>query len=215
MKSEEFRMKKRTKRTEEGFSLVEMVVVVGLAFTLMAFAVMNTVGSSQNARANAAMDAVVSQLRQAREMAIAKRRNVQVDFTAPNKIQLTILTLPGETVPPVIPPTFLNDNVPGGLTYTLFGAVPDTPMGFGNATAISLQKPGGGGAWTVMFTTSGAFCGTAQAAATLYQATNNNPVNATLFLGVVGKPNSARAVTVFGATGRIRSYYWTGVSWQE
>ena len=203
-------MSKRSRTAEQGFSLIEMVVVVALAFTIMAFAVMNTVGSSSNARANSAMDAVVSQLRQAREMAIAKRRNVQVQFTAPNQIQLTVLTLPGEPVPPVIAPTLL----PGGLSFAVLVGT-DTPMNFGNSTAISLQQPGGGGAWTVMFTTSGAFCGTAQAAATLYQATNNNPVNASLFLGVVGKPTTARAVTVFGATGRVRSYYWTGVSWQE
>jgi Tfp pilus assembly protein FimT len=208
-------MSKRTRTAEQGFSLVEMVMVVALAFTVMAFAVMNTVGSSQNARANAAMDAVISQLRQAREIAIAKRRNVQVQFTAPNQIQLTILTLPGEVVPPVIAPTYLNDNVPGGLTFSVLAGLPDTPMNFGNSTAISLQQPTGGGAWTVMFTTSGAFCGTAQSAATLYQATNNNPVNASLFLGVVGKPTTARAVTVFGATGRVRSYNWTGSSWQE
>ena len=208
-------MSKRTKRAEQGFSLLEMVVVVGLAFTVMAFAVMNTMSSSQNARSNSAMDAVISQLRQARELAIAKRRNVQVQFMAPNQIQLTVLTLPGEPIPQAIAPTFLNDNVGGGLTFTVFPTLPDTPMGFGNSTAINLQQPTGGGAWTCMFTTSGAFVGTAQSAASLYQATNNNPVNASIFLGITGKPTSARAVTVFGATGRVRSYYWTGTSWQE
>jgi type II secretory pathway pseudopilin PulG len=208
-------MSKRTKRTEQGFSLMEMIVVVGLAFTVMAFAVMNTMSSSQNARGAAAMDAVISQLRQARELAIAKRRNVQVQFTAPNQIQLTILTLPGETVPPVIAPTFLNDGVAGGYTFTVFPALPDTPMGFGNSTAINLQNPGGGGTWSCMFTTSGAFVGTAQSAATLYQATNNNPVNASIFLGITGKSNTARAVTIFGATGRVRSYNWSGSSWNE
>ena len=208
-------MSKRSKRAEQGFSLLEMIVVVGLAFTVMCFAVMNTMGSSQNARANAAMDAIISQLRQARELAIAKRRNVQVQFTAPNKIQLTVLTLPGEPTAAAIPATLLNDGVPGGLTYTVFAALPDTPMGFGNSTAINLQQPGGGGTWSCMFTTSGAFVGTAQSAGTLYQATNNNPVNASLFIGVVGKTSTARAVTVFGATGRVRSYNWTGSSWQE
>jgi len=99
-------MSKRTRTAEQGFSLIEMVMVVAIAFTVMAFAVMNTLGSSQNARANSAMDAVISQLRQAREIAIVKRRNVQVQFTAPNQIQLTILGLPGEAVP-VIAPTFL------------------------------------------------------------------------------------------------------------
>ncbi|MGB9463828.1 MAG: prepilin-type N-terminal cleavage/methylation domain-containing protein, partial [Candidatus Acidiferrum sp.] len=85
-------MSKRTNKAEQGFSLLEMVVVMGLALTVMAFAVMNTMSSTQNAKANASMDAVISQLRQARELAIAKRRNVQVQFTAPNQIQVTVLT---------------------------------------------------------------------------------------------------------------------------
>jgi hypothetical protein len=101
------------------------------------------------------------------------------------------------------------------MSFYVFPSLPDTPMGFGNSTAINLQQPGGGGAWTVMFSTSGSFCGTAQSAASLYQATTNNPVNASIFLGISGKINTARAVTVFGATGRVRSYNWTGSSWQE
>jgi type II secretory pathway pseudopilin PulG len=208
-------MSKRNKRAENGFSLLEMIIVVGLAFTVMSFAVMNTLSSSQNSRANSAMDAVISQLRQARELAIAKRRNVQVVITAPNQIQLTLLTLPGEPVPTPMPAVLLNDGVPGGLSFYLFPTLPDTPMNFGNSTAINLQQPSGGGAWTCMFTTSGAFVGSSQAAASLYQTANNNPVNASLFLGVVGRSNTARAITVFGATGRVRSYYWTGSSWQE
>src|ERR1700722_2880351 len=123
-------MSKRTKRGEKGFSLLEMLIVVGLALTVMSFAVMNTIGSTQNAKANAAMDAVISQLRQAREMAIAKRRNVQVQFTAPNEIQLTLLTLPGEPIPAPIPPSYLNDNAGGGLIFYVFPTIPDTPMGF-------------------------------------------------------------------------------------
>jgi len=208
-------MSMRKIRAQQGFSLLEMVVVVMLAFTVMAFAVMNTMNSSQGARANSAMDAVVSQLRQARELAIARRRNVQVQFTAPNQMQITVLTLPGEAVPTPLPTVLLNDGVPGGLNFYVFPSLPDTPMGFGNSTAINLQQPTGGGSWTVMFTTSGAFAGTAQSAGSLYQATSNNPVNASIFLGVAGKTNTARAVTVFGATGRVRSYYWTGSSWQE
>jgi Tfp pilus assembly protein FimT len=208
-------MRKSTKKAEKGFSLMEMVVVVMLLFVVMAFAILNMSGSSQNARANSAMDTVVSQLRQARELAIAKRRNVEVQFNAPNQIQMTILTLPGEAIPTPIPPVYLNDNAPGGMTFMVFAALPDTPMNFGNSTAINFQQPTGGGAWTVMFTTSGALVGTSQSAGSLYQVTNNNPVNASIFLGINGKTNTARAVTVFGATGRVRSYYWTGSAWNE
>jgi type II secretory pathway pseudopilin PulG len=208
-------MKKCMKRAEAGFSLVEIVTVLALAFVVMAFAIMNTMTGGTNAKANAAMDAVVSQLRQARELAIGKRRNVEVTFTTPNQVQITILTLPGEPVPTAIPPVYLNDNAAGGSTFYVFPSLPDTPMGFGNGTAINLQEPTGGGAWSVMFTTSGAFVGSAQAASSLYQVTNNDPVNASIFMGVVGKTNTARAVTIFGATGRVRSYYWTGAAWQE
>jgi type II secretory pathway pseudopilin PulG len=210
-------MRNRRNAAERGFSLLEMVVVLGLAFVVMSFAVISTVSSSQNAKANSAKDAIVSELRQARELAISKRRNVEVQFTAPNEIQLTLLTLPGEAVPPAIAPVYLNDNVGGGATFYVFPTLPDTPMGFGNSdsSGINLQEPNGGGAWSVMFTTSGAFAGTAQSASTLYEATNNDPVNASIFIGIGGKTNTARAITVFGATGRVRSYYWNGSSWQE
>ncbi|MGH9742097.1 MAG: pilus assembly FimT family protein, partial [Candidatus Acidiferrum sp.] len=184
---------KSTKRAQHGFSLLEMIVVVLIAFVVMAFAVFNTFSTTQNAKANDAMDAVVAVLRQARELAVAKRRNVLVTFTAPNQILLTVLTLPGEAVPAAITPTFLNDNAGGGLIFTLIPGLPDTPMGFGNGTAINLQQPTGGGAWTVMFTTSGSFAGTSQSAATLYQATNNTPVNASRFIALAGQPSSARA----------------------
>lgn len=208
-------MSKRTKRAQQGFSMVEIVVVLALAFVVMGFAVVKTMTSTFNSKANTAMDAVISQLRQAREMAIAKRRNVQVTFTSPNQMQLTVLTLPGEPAATPIAPVYLNDNAAGGSQFILFAGLPDTPMNFGNSTAINLQQPGGGGAWSVMFTTSGSFVGSAQAAGSLYLTTNNNPVNASLFMGIAGKKNTARAVTVFGATGRVRSYYWTGSTWQE
>lgn len=203
-------MRKRRGSTDKGFSLIEMVMVVMIAMVVMAFAIISTGITTQNSRANAAMDTVISQLRQARELAIARRRNVEVQFIQPNEIQLTLLTLPGEAVPTPITPAYLNDNAGGGSTFTLIAGLPDTPMGFGNAQAINLQEPGGGGAWSVMFSTSGALVGSAQGAASLYQVTNNNPVNATIFIAVAGKPNTARAITVFGATGRVRAYHWTG-----
>lgn len=203
-------MTKRTGRADKGFSLLEMVMVVMIAMVVMAFAILSTTTTMQGSHANAAMDTVISQLRQARALAIARRRNVEVQFIQPNEIQLTLLTLPGEAIPTPITPAYLNDNAGGGLTYTLFPALPDTPMGFGNSQSINLQEPGGGGAWSVMFTTSGALVGSAQAAASLYQATSNNPVNATIFIGMANKPNTARAITVFGATGRVRAYHWTG-----
>ena len=54
------------------------------------------------------------------------------------------------------------------------------------------------------FTTSGAFIDG-----------SNNFVNGTVFLGLNGQQLSARAVTILGATGRVREYHWDGTQWQE
>jgi hypothetical protein len=43
----------------------------------------------------------------------------------------------------------------------------------------------------------------------------NTLVNGTIFLGTPGNPMTARAVTILGATGRIRQYHWNGTTWQE
>jgi prepilin-type N-terminal cleavage/methylation domain-containing protein len=209
---------------QRGYSMIEMVIVVGIIAILSAVAIMQTMGSTYGSRANSAMFAVISELRTARELALSKRRNVLVTFTQPNEIQLAVQTLPGETAATPIQPVYLNDNTAGADIFALYPGVPDTPMGFGNSSAITLTPAGGGTAGlAVMFTTSGEFVGTT-AGSGYNTVGNSNPVNASIFLCApngsnnacaTGKPTSARAITIFGSTGRVRSYSWTGSSWQE
>ena len=89
------------------------------------------------------------------------------------------------------------------MLFTSSPAVPDTPMGFGTGAAIYFENISGGPP-TMMFNTSGAFIDG-----------NNNYVNGTAFLGLSGNPLSARAITILGATGRVREYHWNGSQWQE
>ena len=42
-----------------------------------------------------------------------------------------------------------------------------------------------------------------------------NLVNGSIFIGELGKPLSARAVTVFAPTAGIRTYRWTGSAWRH
>jgi type II secretory pathway pseudopilin PulG len=215
-------MQRRSKRAEQGFSLVELVTVVGITFVLASMAVMSTRSSTYASRANTAMFQVISQLRTAREIAVTKRRNVLVTFTAPNQIQIAVQTLPGETPATVIAPVFLNDGVPGGNTFYLYPGLPDTPMNFGHANALNFAPASGGTAGlAIMFSTSGSLVGTTGSSG-FNVVGNNNPVNASIFTGTAGQPNTVRAVTVMGTTGRVRSYSWTGgatggtvTNWQE
>jgi Tfp pilus assembly protein FimT len=215
-------MQRRSKRTEQGFSLVELVTVVGITFVLASMAVMSTRSSTYGSRANDAMFQVITQLRTAREIAVTKRRNVLVTITAPNQIQIAVQTLPGEAPATVYAPVLLNDGVPGGSTFYVYPGVPDTPMNFGNSNALNFSPASGGTAGlAIMFSTSGSLVGTTGSSG--YNTVgNNNPVNASIFTGIAGQPNTARAVTVMGTTGRVRSYSWSGPAsggtvsqWQE
>src|SRR5271155_3803036 len=208
-------MQRRSNRAEQGFSMVELVTVVGMIMVLVGMAVMSTMSSTYASKANDAMFEVITQFRTAREIAVSKRRNVLVAFTAPNQIQLTVETLPGETPAAAIAPVFLNDGVTGGNIFYVYPGLPDTPMGFGNATALDFAPASGGTAGlSIMFTTSGSLVGTT-ASSGFNVVGNSNPVNASVFTGIAGKQNTARAVTVMGTTGRVRSYSWTGSAWQE
>jgi type II secretory pathway pseudopilin PulG len=205
--------------------MIEMVIVVGIIAILSATAIMQTMSSTYGSKANSAMFAVIDQLRTARELALTKRRNVLVAITAPNQIQLTVETLPGEAAATPIAPVYLNDNITGGWIFALYPGLPDTPMAFGHSQAITYTPASGGTAGlAVMFSTSGELVGTTSGSG--YNTVgNSNPVNASLFICspqsgtnntcATNKSNSVRAITVFGSTGRVRSYSWTGSTWQE
>jgi hypothetical protein len=83
------------------------------------------------------------------------------------------------------------------------GITSDTPMGFGNCSAVCIASTSGGPT-TMQFGPTGAFTDGA-----------NNPINGTIFLKTTGANNLGRAVTVMGGTGRIRTYNWTGSQWVE
>ena len=138
-----------------------------------------------------AMRVVMTQLNNAREMAITQRRNMEVQFVGNNWVQI------------------IRDDVPSGTTvltkvafesnaqYSLVSGIGDTPDGFGNSSAISF-----GSATTIMFGPNGTLIDN-----------NGDPINGTVFFSIARIPESFRAVTVLGATGRVRGYRWNGAVW--
>jgi prepilin-type N-terminal cleavage/methylation domain-containing protein len=188
--------KYRTKR-QRGFSLLEGLIAIAIISVVLAMSVIGFSYMSPNFKANSAMDQVIYRLRSAREQAIAHRRNVTVQFVGTNQITISEIWLTG-TPPPAVTTSF-----EGGAQFTVFNTLPDTPMGYGNASAIYFAGVSGGPP-IMQFTTNGSFInGT------------NALVNGTVFLGVPGNPSTARAVTILGGTGRVREYHWDGSQWQE
>ena len=190
-------MRKKLERKQEGFSAIETLVVIGIISVVLAMALIKWMTILPNAKANSAMDQLLYRLRSAREQAIAHRHAVQVQFVGTN--QLTISELWSVGTPP--PPTTYTFE--GGATYMVFTGVPDTPMGFGNGAAVYFENLSGGPP-IMQFNSTGAFVDG-----------GNTFVNGTVFLGMPGVTQSARAVTVLGATGRVREYHYDGNQWQE
>lgn len=187
----------RFKHRDAGFSLIELIIVIAVIGIVAAFALINIFAILPGYRADQAMNQVFSQLRAARQLAISQRREVQVQFTGTGTIQVTEIELVGANV--VFPPVTWE----GGVQYYLMPAVPDTPMAFGNCAAVCLENLVGGPP-TMKFTPSGTFIDA-----------GNTLVDGTIFLGTPGNPMTARAITILGATGRIRQYHWNGTTWQE
>ena len=143
-------------------------------------------------QSDGAMRILMAELNTARDMAVTQRRNMEMQFVGGNWVRVVRHEAPGITTT-VLRSVALESKA----TFSLAAGVPDTPDAFGNASAVAF-----GVAQTIMFGTDG----------TLIDG-NGNPLNGTVFLTIGGAPPSARAVTVLGATGRIRGYRWFGGVW--
>jgi prepilin-type N-terminal cleavage/methylation domain-containing protein len=182
---------------ERGFTLVEMMLVVGIMGTLAAMAVVVGPNFARQARADSGTTQVIETLRTARETAISQRRNVQLRF--PN---ITTLQTAREEIPAANGTTVLRTVVlENRVRFALVTGVPDTPDRFGGnpltATAF-------GPSLTRMFTSEG----------TLVDA-NGDVLNGSIFMSIPGVANSSRAITVFGTTGLMRAWRWNGRAWVE
>lgn len=208
----------KTSGTQRGFSLIELVVVIAVLLILLAMAVVNVMPSIRKYRADAAMNAVITQLRQGRQMAISQRRNVQINITPPNRIQIVVQYLPGETAGPAIQPVYLNDAdqgvTYGSKFYNPSGVPAVTGFTNGSSTGVNFTQVNTGANFPcAMFTTTGALIGTA-CGANVSLVGSSNPVNAAIYMGATDIATS-RAVTVLGTTGRVRGYTWDGTQWRQ
>ncbi len=192
-------MRKYPNRPQRGFSLLEILTGLAIISIVLAMGMLNYSTILPNYKANSAMDQLLYQLRSARERAISHRREVQVQFGGTNQFTVTELWLVG-TAPPATTVSF-----EGGAQYIVFSTIPDlpAPFNFGNTAAVYFGGASGGPP-VMKFSTTGSFIDG-----------GNTLVNGTVFMGIPGKPSTARAISVLGATGRVREYHWDGTQWQE
>jgi len=187
-----------------GFSVIELLVVIAISTVIAGIAIIQAQPALMQIRANTAKDEVQSALRQARETAISDRRDVQVEFLVnpvgnPTGSYLRLTRIGGaccaNTVIILMP-------ISNSVIYTTFVGEPDSPDGFGNGGPIFFGGVVNGPPAGMVYQSDGAFV----------TSGTGIPVNGTVFLGVPGQPTTARAITILGATGRVRSYHISGTT---
>jgi type II secretory pathway pseudopilin PulG len=192
-------------RSQRGFSLLETLVVCGLALTVMAIAIIQVVPASNAAHADAATREVIEQIRQAREFAIESRRYVQIQFTTDSVGRPDIVITQKNSLTANAGADQVLSTVPfeGPVQYCVC-TMPDTPDAYGNGSATYFYDSLSGAVATGLYF---------QSDGELVDAFNYSAINGTVFLGMGTNKTWSRAVTVLGTTGRVRAYKTTGTAW--
>ena len=178
--------------TVRGYTLIEMLMVVAIGLTLMSLATISVGRAIKSARGDGALYTVLAQLRNARQAAISQRRVSIINFENPNEMLIYRLETSGDLT--LRNQIFLEGNV----QFVQFASVPDTPDGFGAASSVDFDGE------VPRFIEDGSLVDASGAT-----------LSGTVFLGIQDDPLSARAVTIFGGTGQVRGYAWSGTEWTE
>jgi prepilin-type N-terminal cleavage/methylation domain-containing protein len=184
-------------RTQAGYSLIELMLVVGIMGVVTGIAVLQIGSSKQGLVGDGAMRVVMSQLNQAKQLAITQRRNMRLTFANNNSVQIVREEVPGPTLTTI-------SSVPfeGGLQFVRIGTLGEPP-------APELPAPSAGalafGASTTQmrFSPEGTFIDQ-----------DGVMLNGSVFIGLPNTVMSARVITIFGSTGRVRAFRWDGSNWR-
>ncbi|MGE0864556.1 MAG: Tfp pilus assembly protein FimT/FimU [Vicinamibacterales bacterium] len=178
---------------QRGFTLAELLVA-GAFFMTVTGVGMALLGSAlPSVRTDGEVNRLIGILQLARETAITRQRDVEVRIDPDDNSVLVVRHEEDEEVP--VRQLIFEYNV----SFVQFAGMGDSPDGYGAASAVDF-----GEAESMIFAPDGSFL-----------AEDNVPLNGTFFLGVAGRPETARALTVTGATARPRLYAWAadGAGW--
>jgi prepilin-type N-terminal cleavage/methylation domain-containing protein len=191
-----------------GFSMVEMLIVMCVLLVLVAITFISYQTAMKSVRTSNAFNQVLQQIRSARQSAIEKREQYIVCFGAgsaptgaahpygaPDAQSIQIYEWPyGAALSTAI--QISSVELPSDIQFQSLSGLPTaTPDGFGS-TAINFDQGVAGGVNNqIMFMPDGSA-----------RDTNGNFNSGIIYLGRTGDLTSARAITLFGASGATRGW---------
>jgi type II secretory pathway pseudopilin PulG len=184
-------------RADVGYSMLEATVVVAAVLVLSAVSVLRIQSVWATSQADNACYAVLGSLRQARRSALTEQRKFVVTFTTPGLIVVQRIE-PNLQLTEISRATLLS-----GMEFRAEPGIPtsthDTPDHFGTGS-VAIDFNGG----NQIFLHSD---GSARDA-------TGRVNNGVVYLARPGDIGSSRAVTLFGATGRIKDWRLSPLAWR-
>jgi len=193
-----------------GFSLVEALIVIAIILIITATAVVSIQPTLKQAHSDAGAAIVADYMRRARDLAVGERRNYQLQFTqpggqVPGYMQLlrgTYSSLTQSTTYTPYPNGNPTDGIvplPNDMQFLLPTTKPVLPPdGFGaqanNIDFYDVTNPGNN-VTLLTFRPDGTVV-----------ANTGGTINGAVYMARPNDDNSPRAVTLFGATGRIKKW---------
>lgn len=197
-------------KKDRGFSLIELMIVVVIGMVMAGVSIMALMPLYRQNHVDAAYDTTLSVIRTYRNQAITQSKRYIISFTAPGTITVQYWGT-GVPVAPA-PVTLATYTLPNDIQYAVQAGFPSAaPDSFGTGlVAIDFDQGMGLGSQNyVMFMPDGSS-----------QDTLGNYNSGVVYLTQTGSNvNTARAVSVFGTTGRVRGWRLDNVAgantWSE
>jgi len=188
-------------RKQSGFTLIESMVAISIFMIATAIGFMSLGPAWRDARVTAAYNSALMTMRQARELAIENRKTYLLTFnpvgTPTGVNQIRIQRLDGGAVGP----TVSNITMPSDMAFVALPGIPNTNatspdnMGSGaNAVEFDIGVNNGAANQIYFFPDGSA------------RDINNNINNGVVYIARANDLYSSRAITLFGAAGRIRGW---------
>jgi prepilin-type N-terminal cleavage/methylation domain-containing protein len=185
----------RRARSTSGFSLVETMIVLAIMLIASGIFFMSLQPALKDTRVTNAYNTTLMTMRRAREAAISERRTYVVTFN--NAVMPNAVTITQAATGQVI----ATETLPPDIFFRVEPGIPvsaaTTPDHFGTGgVAIDFDQAVAGGAKNVI-------CFNPDGSA---QDVNSNSNNGVIYMARIGSLYSSRAITAWGATGRLRGY---------
>ena len=192
-------------RRQRGFSLLEIATVLCIAMIASGVLFVNLQPALKSIRDTNAFNAVLATLRRAHDQAVAQKGTLQVSFTTPGTItvtQPTTLVCGATAVPATTWFNKLTTTLPTDMTFSASNLPTSAPDAFGTGkVAIDFDQGVSSGGTSVYFCPDGSA-----------RDALNNINNGVVYMQRNNDLYSSRAITLWGATGRLRAWRLDGGS---